>query len=292
MVVYQPDRRRRVVLVLLVLTALALISFDERGSGTIDTARSTAADVIQPVRDASSDAFNPVTDWLDGLGRASELQSENQRLRRELAQAKTEAAAGAAARARVKELEDLFDLPQVEDYDGVVANVTGQGSGFDRTFSIDKGSNDGIAKDMPVVVGGALVGKVFRVTRGSAIVQRIDDRQFGVGAQIVEKIGVRAARARARSGRQHQPRVLAVRRRVARRHDQEGFGRDHARRPRRGVPARAADRHRRARRHRGRFGRARRRAAPDRRPRQPRRREGAPLQRRRSRRREPAMMQP
>ena len=51
MVVYQPDRRRRVVLVLLVLTALALISFDERGSGTIDTARSAAADVIQPVRD-------------------------------------------------------------------------------------------------------------------------------------------------------------------------------------------------------------------------------------------------
>ena len=187
MVVYQPDRRRRVVLVLLVLTALALISFDERGSSTIDTMRSSAADVIQPVRDASSNAFNPVTDWLDGLGRASELQSENQRLRRELAQAKTEAAAGAAARARVKELEDLFDLPQVEDYDGIVANVTGQGSGFDRTFSIDKGSNDGIAKDMPVVVGGALVGRVFRVTRGSAIVQRIDDRQFGVGGQIVEQ---------------------------------------------------------------------------------------------------------
>ena len=40
---------------------------------------------------------------------------------------------------------------------------------------------------MPVVVGGELVGKVFRVTRGSAIVQRIDDRQFGVSAQIVDK---------------------------------------------------------------------------------------------------------
>lgn len=172
---------------MLVLTALALISFDERGSGTIDTARSTAADVIQPVRDLSSSAFNPVTDWLDGLGRASELQSENRKLRRELAQAKSDAAAGAAARARVKELDQLFDLPQIADYNGIVANVTGQASGFDRTFSIDKGSKDGIAKDMPVVVGGALVGKVYRVTRGSAIVQRIDDRQFGVGARIVEK---------------------------------------------------------------------------------------------------------
>jgi rod shape-determining protein MreC len=131
--------------------------------------------------------FNPVTDWLDGLGRASELQSENDRLRRELAQAKTDAAAGAAARAQLKELLALFDLPQVEDYDGVVADVTGQSTGFDRTFSIDKGTDDGIAKDMPVVVGGALVGKVYRVTSTGAVVQRIDDRQFGVGAQLLDK---------------------------------------------------------------------------------------------------------
>jgi rod shape-determining protein MreC len=186
-VVYQPERRRRVVLVLLVLTSLALISFDQRGSGAIDTARTTAADVIQPVRDLANSAFNPVTDWLDGLGRASELQSENEKLRRELAQAKTAAAAGAAARARVKELQDLFDLPQVEDFDGVVADVTGQSAGFDRTFTIDKGADEGIERNMPVVVGGALVGKVYRVTKGSAIVQRIDDRQFGAGAQLVDK---------------------------------------------------------------------------------------------------------
>jgi rod shape-determining protein MreC len=185
-VVYQPDhRRRRVVLVMLVLTALALISFDEAGSGTIDQARSTAADVVQPVRDLSSSVFNPVTDWLDGLGRASELQSENDRLRRQLAHAKTEAAAGAAARARVEELNQLFDLPQVEDYDGVVAEVTVQSASFDRQFSINKGSDDGVELGRPVVFKGALVGKVARVTRTGAIVQRIDDRQFGVGAQLI-----------------------------------------------------------------------------------------------------------
>jgi rod shape-determining protein MreC len=187
-VVYQPDhRRRRVVLVMLVLTALALISFDERGSAAIDKARSTAADVIQPVRDLASNTFNPVTDWLDGLGRASELQNENERLRRELAQAKSDAAAGAAAQARLKELSSLLDLPQVEDYDGVVADVTGQGSGFDRTFSISKGSDAGIEEGMPVVVGGALVGRVARAYKGGAIVQRIDDRQFGAGAQLIQK---------------------------------------------------------------------------------------------------------
>ena len=53
---------------------------------------------------------------------------------------------------------------------------------------------------MPVVVGGALVGRVASVSRGSAIVQRIDDRTFGVGVQLIEKaalgpVGVATGRA-------------------------------------------------------------------------------------------------
>jgi cell shape-determining protein MreC len=43
---------------------------------------------------------------------------------------------------------------------------------------------------MPVVVGGsagaALVGRVAAVASDSATVQRIDDRSFGAGAQLVE----------------------------------------------------------------------------------------------------------
>ena len=42
MVVYRHDRRRRLTLVLLVITSLALISLDERGSGLIDSARTAA----------------------------------------------------------------------------------------------------------------------------------------------------------------------------------------------------------------------------------------------------------
>ena len=178
------------MLVLLVLTALALISFDERGSGVINTLRSNAASVIEPLQRLSNNAFNPVTDWLDGLGRASELQSENQKLQRELSQARSEAAAGAAARAKLKEYDNIFDIPTIEDYNGIAATVTSQvTSGFDRQFTIGKGSNAGIAVGMPVVYGSALVGKVYRVTRSAAIVQRIDDRQFGVGAQLVETGG-------------------------------------------------------------------------------------------------------
>ena len=51
-VVYRHDRRRRLTLVLLVITSLALISLDERGSGIIDSARTAAQDVVAPLQNA------------------------------------------------------------------------------------------------------------------------------------------------------------------------------------------------------------------------------------------------
>jgi rod shape-determining protein MreC len=191
-VVYRRERRRRLTLVLLVLTSLALISLDERGSALLDSVRSAAQDVVTPVQNLADDVVNPVSDWVSGLGQADELQSENDRLRRELAQTRTALAAGANERARLRELLAIQDLPNVEDAEGVVADVVTQETGnLARAFRISKGSASGIAKGMPVVVAdaagdGALVGQVYAVSRNSAIVRRIDDRDFGVGAQLVQ----------------------------------------------------------------------------------------------------------
>ncbi|HEX9505289.1 MAG TPA: rod shape-determining protein MreC [Acidimicrobiia bacterium] len=201
MVVYRQDRRRRVTLVLLVVTSLVLISLDERGSGLVNSARTAAQDVVAPIQNVVDNVVSPVTDFFDNIGRAGRLADENRQLRRQLAQARTDAAAGASARARIRELDQLLDLPQVSDYDGVVASVVARDTGnFSRTFRIDKGSTSGIGKDMPVVVGGALVGRIASASRTSAIVQRLDDRSFGVGVQLIQKkalgpVGIATGRA-------------------------------------------------------------------------------------------------
>lgn len=194
MVVYRHDRRRRLTLVLLVITSLALISLDERGSGIINSARTAAQDVVSPVQSLADDAINPVTDWFDGLGRADELQAENERLREQLDAARSQVAAAKGSLAELSELRKLADLPTIDDSTGVTAEVISQGTGnFERTFEIGKGSSSGIAKSMPVVVGdsngAALVGQVVSVSKSRAIVRRLDDRNFGVGAQLVEGEG-------------------------------------------------------------------------------------------------------
>jgi rod shape-determining protein MreC len=185
------DRRRRLTLVLLIITSLALVSLDERGSGIIDSARTAAQDVVSPLQDAADGVINPVSEWLDGLGRASELQDQNEKLRRQLDAARSEIAAAKASLARLAELENVLDLPDIADGDAITADVVDSAGGnFSRAFRISKGTAAGIGLDMPVIVGAAgkaaLVGKVVRVSANSAIVQRIDDATFGVGAQLVQ----------------------------------------------------------------------------------------------------------
>lgn len=195
MVVYRHDRRRRLTLILLVITSLALISLDERGSGIINSARTAAQDVVSPLQTLADDVINPVGDWFDGLGRANELQDENERLRRQLDAARTEIAAAKGSLARLTELEQVLDLPTIDDTNAVTAEVVSQGAGnFTRTFTISKGTGNGIVKGQPVVVGdtkggAALVGQVVSVSQSRAIVRRIDDRNFGVGAQLIQGNG-------------------------------------------------------------------------------------------------------
>lgn len=191
MVVYQKDRRRRLTLVLLVITSLVLITLDERGSAVLDTVRSTAQDVIAPLQRAIDSVVDPIAEFFDGLGQGNELEAENQRLREQIANLEAANERAAAAVAENERFREVFDIPQIEDYAGIVATVSsGSVDNFHKTWRIDKGSDAGIAVDMPVIVGGdsggALVGRVRSVAKDSAVVQRIDDRDFGAGAQLIQ----------------------------------------------------------------------------------------------------------
>jgi rod shape-determining protein MreC len=178
------------MLVLLVITSLALVSLDERGSAVINSARTAAQDFVSPLQDLADDVFNPVSDWLDGLGRANELQDQNEKLQRELDAARAEVAAGKADQAELDQLRQSNDLVNVADGEGVTAEVVGQGAGnFSRSLVISKGSSSGIALGQPVVWGvkskAALVGTIVRVSANRATVQRIDDPGFGAGAELM-----------------------------------------------------------------------------------------------------------
>jgi rod shape-determining protein MreC len=64
--------------------------------------------------------------------------------------------------------------------------ISTTGSEFSRAIYIDKGSNDGIKQDMPVVVPEGIVGKILRAFPSTSLVLLINDPTSGAGV-ILEK---------------------------------------------------------------------------------------------------------
>lgn len=84
-------------------------------------------------------------------------------------------------------LRELYKLDQTySDYKKVGAHVIGNnGSNWFSNFTIDKGSKDGIRKDMNVMAGTGLVGIVTKVGPHSAEVRSIIDDQSNVSGMIL-----------------------------------------------------------------------------------------------------------
>jgi rod shape-determining protein MreC len=184
-VVYRRTSQRRPILLLIVVTAVALITLDVRGSGPVSAVRGGAHDVISPVAGAFDTVFSPVGDWIDGVTSATSLKDENARLRRRLDAARGQQAAARATIEENKELKKLLDLPFVDDSSAVAAPVVdGAPSNFEFTVQSGKGESDGVGVDMPVVTGAGLVGRVLEVSRDRATVLLLNDPQSGVGVKL------------------------------------------------------------------------------------------------------------
>lgn len=89
------------------------------------------------------------------------------------------------------ELERLRDLYELDEkypgYTKVGARVIGKGSdNWFNTFTIDKGSKDGIEVDMNVIAGGGLVGIVTSVGDNYATVHSIIDDSSKVSGMLID----------------------------------------------------------------------------------------------------------
>lgn len=190
------------MLILLILTSITLITVDARGNngGVTRTVRDQARDAIAPVQEAVDDILSPVADWFDGVTQSADLKQENRVLRRQLAEARGEAALSRGARRQIRELRRLAELPYAPDAPGVTAQViAGSPGNFESTIAVDKGSDAGIATGMPVVTGDGLVGRVVQASGKRATVLLLTDPGSGVFVRLEHSGGTGVASGRAGS---------------------------------------------------------------------------------------------
>jgi rod shape-determining protein MreC len=176
--------RRRLVVGLLVLLALALItvSYRQGGDGRLGAVEDGAAAVLHPFQVAAERVAQPFRDaasWADEvLGARSDakrLRAENVRLRQQLVQNQAAARENATLRA----LLDYRSAPTFpQDFEALTAQVISQPStAFAQAVVVAVGSKDGVEANAPVLTRDGLVGLVTRVgTRTSRVTLLTDER--------------------------------------------------------------------------------------------------------------------
>ncbi|MEV0257246.1 rod shape-determining protein MreC [Streptomyces sp. NPDC050732] len=181
-------RESRLLLVLLVAIAFALITVDIRGGedSPVDGARRAAATVFGPVEEGMSSAVDPIGNAIGAVRDSGERHSRIAELERQNAALKAKLGSDDRNRSRVRQLDGMLKKAGAGQYGIKGAEVIGIGAaqGFSWTVTIDAGAKDGIKRDMTVLNSDGLVGRVTTVGPGTATVLLANDPDFTVGTRM------------------------------------------------------------------------------------------------------------
>jgi rod shape-determining protein MreC len=170
------------------------MTFDLRasGEGVGGTLRNGAQAVFSPVQGLLARAIAPVIDVADGMANLAGLREENALLRAELQEMRTRVARVDELEAQVALLQQAQDLElDNEDITRVTANVLGGSDPLDLSFSIDRGTADGVLVGNPVIdPAGNVVGVVADVFEGGARVLPTVAPTEAVGVTVGSQTGV------------------------------------------------------------------------------------------------------
>jgi rod shape-determining protein MreC len=162
------------MLVVLVVVSFLLMTFDIRtsGSGAAGTLREGAQAVFSPIQELATSVVSPVVDFIDGLANLAGLRDENDSLRRRIAELEARIDEVGTLEAELDTARRILDLELPDEtIPTKSARVIARGDNFDSSFTIDKGTNDGLVVGNPVVdENGALVGEISVATSSSATV--------------------------------------------------------------------------------------------------------------------------
>lgn len=181
-------KESRLLLVLLVAIAFALITVDIRGgrNSPVDGARHAAAAVFGPVEDGLSGVVDPVGDAVSAVRDSGTRHDRLATLEKENAALKAKLGSDDRNRSRLKQLDKLMKIAGEGQYaiKGAQVIAIGSAQGFSWTITIDAGADDGIKRDMTVLNGDGLVGRVTTVGPGTSTVLLANDPDFTVGTRI------------------------------------------------------------------------------------------------------------
>lgn len=183
----QITRTNRYILIgLSVFCALMMVlsSFSDKAAGPF---RILANVTVVPLQQGINHVGGWLGDLKDNFATLQQLQEENDRLKEQVDALTTENNYLLEESYEYERLQELYELDQnYAEYEKTAAHVIGRDSGnWFNTFTIDKGSLDGIEADMNVLAGSGLAGIVTEVGPTWSKVRSIIDDSTNVSGMVL-----------------------------------------------------------------------------------------------------------
>lgn len=152
--------------------------------------------IVNSLMAPMQEGINSFGDFTGGIAKrrhqTTQLQSENEALNDEVDKLQAKLT---AMENNLSDYEDLLSLLSLSEkypsYEMTGARIIGKDAGnWYDTFTINKGSADGIKKDMNVVAGNGLVGIVTQVNLNSSVVRSIIDDASSVSGMVSKNLDI------------------------------------------------------------------------------------------------------
>lgn len=163
---------------------MVLSSFSDKVGGPFKTVANVT---VIPLQQGMNQIGGWMGDMKDNFSTMKQLKSENKKLREQVDALTTENNYLQEERYEFERLQELYKLNQnYAEYEKTAAHVIGKDAGnWFGTFTIDKGSKDGIEVNMNVLAGSGLVGIVTDVGPTWAKVRSIIDDSSNISAMAI-----------------------------------------------------------------------------------------------------------
>jgi rod shape-determining protein MreC len=196
-------RRTRVVLAVLLVLALALITFDYRDGSArpVRDLRQAGGSVFGTTERVISAFTNPFVDFFSHSG-GSGSSGQVAALQRQIIQLRTELNQEQLSKAEYRQLSSLLQLAGRGGYRIVAATVIAMGQGYAQTVTLDAGTADGIKIGDTVLNGQGLVGTVTAANAQTCSVLLAIDATSVVGVTLAGsgQLGLVTGPGKTRSG--------------------------------------------------------------------------------------------
>ena len=173
-----------VTIVVLSVAFLGIIIFSLKNNSSVIS--SGVGSVISPLQKIIYNANDKLKGSFDFFINFSKVKQENEELAAKNAELENKLIEYNRMKEENTTLREMFDYSQAnKNYNYLGCNIVGySGGNISNGYIIDKGTNDGVKKDMIVITPAGLVGKVTKSESNYSIVQTILNENIAVASMV------------------------------------------------------------------------------------------------------------